>query len=136
MTKPGMRRPAHGTIPGPSGALDDLAVFVSVAENASFAEASRRLRVPTSSVSRAVARLEESLGVSLLRRSSRAVTLTDEGRDLLASAATHLEGLEEALRAAADRKTEPSGVVRVTAPAFTGSTRVATALGAFALAHP
>lgn len=131
-----MRRAGRGTIAPPAGALDDVAVFVSVAQHASFVEASRRLGVPTSSVSRAVARLEEDLGVSLLRRTSRTVAVTDEGRQLLLHAAGHVEGLHEALAAAADRHPEPSGVVRVTAPAFTGATRVARSLAAFALAHP
>jgi DNA-binding transcriptional LysR family regulator len=134
--KSGTRRTEIGTIGKAQGALDDLAVFVSVAQHASFVEASRRLALPTSSVSRAVARLEEDLGVSLLRRTSRTVVVTDEGRQLLLQAAGHVEGLQEALAATADRHPDPSGVVRVTAPAFTGATRVANSLASFALAHP
>jgi DNA-binding transcriptional LysR family regulator len=134
--KNGTRRDGGGTIVRPPGALDDLAVFVSVAQHASFVEASRRLAIPTSSISRAVARLEDDLRVPLLRRTSRTVAVTDEGQQLLLHAAGHVEGLQEALAAAADRQPEPSGVVRVTAPAFTGSTRVARSLAAFALAHP
>ncbi|MFT3697855.1 MAG: LysR family transcriptional regulator [Kofleriaceae bacterium] len=117
-------------------ALDDLAVFVAVAREASFARASRRLAMGTSSVSRAVARLEESLGMSLLRRTSRTVALTDEGRTLLDRTGAHLDGLVEALDTATDHEAEPSGIVRVTAPAFTGSTRVARALAEFGLAYP
>lgn len=134
--KTGTRRAGNGTIGKIPGGLDDLAVFVCVAKLASFAQASRRLAIPTSSVSRAVARLEEALGVPLLRRTSRAVTLTDEGRRLLERAAGPVEGLQEALAHLADGHPEPSGVVRVTAPAFTGATRVARSLAAFALAHP
>jgi DNA-binding transcriptional LysR family regulator len=119
-----------------AGALDDLSVFVVVAEHASFVEASRRMGIPTSSVSRAVARLEEQLGLPLLRRTSRRVVLTDEGRQLHHQARPHLEGLEEAFATAVDQHPEPSGVVRVTAPAYTGATRVTDALAAFALAHP
>ncbi len=107
-----------------------------VAEHASFAEASRRLKLPTSSVSRAVARLEDALGVSLLRRTSRTVTLTDEGRSLLARASPSLEALRESLASTADDRSEPTGTVRVTAPVFTGATRVSRALAAFAVAHP
>jgi DNA-binding transcriptional LysR family regulator len=83
-----------------------------------------------------VARLEEELGVQLLRRTSRNVVLTDEGRQLFSHAAPHLEELEEALALTADSLAEPRGVVRVTAPAYTGSTRIARSLAAFALAHP
>jgi LysR family transcriptional regulator AphB len=135
-TKSGMSRAKSGMIRRPAAALDDLTVFVCVAQQESFVEASRRLAIPTSSVSRAVARLEEDLEVQLLRRTSRRVGLTDEGRQLLLHAAVHLEGLHEALATAADRHPEPSGVVRVTAPAYTGSTRVAPALAAFAVAYP
>lgn len=116
--------------------LDDLAVFVAVAQHASFSEASRRLAVPTSTVSRAVARLEEGLGVSLLRRTSRTVVATSEGRQLVLHAAGHVDGLREALALTAEQHPEPSGLVRVTAPAFTGATRVSKSLASFALAHP
>ena len=136
LTKVGTHRPGIGAIEANAGGLDDLAVFVVVAEHASFIEASRRLAIPTSSVSRAVARLEEQLGVPLLRRTSRKVVVTDDGRQLRLGAAAHLEGLQEALAATADRRSEPSGIVRVTAPTYTGSTRVSRALAAFALVHP
>jgi LysR family transcriptional regulator, transcriptional activator AphB len=126
-------RPKIGMI---HGALDDLAVFVHVARLESFAEASRRLRIPTSTVSRSIARLEESLGVSLLRRTSRAVALTVEGQGLLAGAGAAVDTLGDALTGAANHRAEVSGLVRVTAPTFTGATRVATSLSAFVRAHP
>lgn len=61
----------------------DLAAFVAVAEDGGFAEAGRRLGVAPSTLSRTVTRLEQLLGVSLLRRSTRAIELTPEGRQLL-----------------------------------------------------
>lgn len=134
--KNGIGHPNSGMTPRRTGGLDDLSIFVSVARQASFVAASRRLAMPTSSVSRAVARLEDELGVQLLRRTSRNVVLTDEGRQLLGHAAPHVDGLEEALASTVDRLPEPSGVVRVTAPAYTGSTRIARSLAAFSLAHP
>jgi len=134
--KNGIGHANSGTTPRRTGGLDDLSIFVSVARQASFVAASRRLAIPTSSVSRAVARLEDELGVQLLRRTSRNVVLTDEGRQLLAHAAPHLDGLEEALASTVDRLPEPSGVVRITAPAYTGSTRIARSLAGFSLAHP
>src|SRR5688572_11385187 len=133
--KKGMSHPTYGMMP--EGAmLDDLVVFVAVAQQRSFVQASRRLALSTSSASRAVARLEESLALPLLRRTSRNVAVTDEGQQLLQQAAVHLEGLGAALALAAEQRLEPSGVVRVTAPAYTGSTRIATALARFAVAHP
>lgn len=136
-TKKGKHRPGLGMMRMIHARhLEDLAVFVVVAEHASFVEASRRTRIPTSSVSRAVGRLEQDLGVRLLQRTSRRVVATEEGRQLLLRAAPLVTELEDVLRTVADRRAEPSGLVRVTAPAFTGATRVAALLGAFARAHP
>jgi LysR family transcriptional regulator AphB len=135
-TKNGTKHAKSGIIRRVPAALEDLTIFAGVAEQSSFVRASRKLGIPTSTVSRAVARLEAELGVQLLRRTSRKVTLTDEGRQLHLRAAPHLEGIEEALASTSDRHPEPSGVVRVTAPAYTGATRVAAALSACALAHP
>ncbi len=121
---------------GPSGGLDDLAVFVRVAEQASFARAARLTGMPTSSVSRAVARLEEQLGARLLQRSSRSVVLTEAGRVLQREAGSRIEELRRALENASEREGPPRGVVRLTAPAYTGATRVATLLADFVVAHP
>lgn len=121
---------------GAANVFDDLAVFVAVAHHASFIAASKQLSIPTSTVSRAVARLEEQLGVQLLRRTSRKVVVTDEGQRLLVDAAPHLEGLNEALLTAKDQQPELSGVVRVTAPAYTGATRITRSLSAFAAKYP
>jgi DNA-binding transcriptional LysR family regulator len=134
--KVAMARSANGTTRFAGGVLDDLELFVAVAQEQSFVAAARRARLGTSSVSRAVARLEGQLGLVLLRRNSRKVVLTDEGRELVHKAAAHLDELQGALAATADGRAELSGVVRVTAPAYTGATRVARALAAFAAAHP
>ncbi len=120
----------------PPGSYEDLVTFVEVARHLSFVEAARRTRTPPSTVSRSVARLEEALGVRLLQRTSRRVVLTDEGRQLLLRAAPPVDEIGEALHGIADRGAELRGLVRVTAPAFTGATRVARALASFAKAHP
>src|SRR5258706_13355669 len=133
MTRSGTKYPKNGTM---AGAFDDLAVFVLVAKNESFVEASRKAAIPRSSVSRAVARLEEEVGVRLLQRTTRKVAVTAEGRELVSRAALHLDGLQEALARAADRRAELSGLVRVTAPAYTGAARLAPALADFAQKHP
>ena len=59
--------------------LNRVAVFVRVAEIGNFTKAARALRLPTSSVSRAVANLEEELGVRLINRSTRKLSLTSSG---------------------------------------------------------
>lgn len=86
----------------------DLAVFVSVIEDGGFAEAGRRLGAAPSTLSRTVTRLERGLGVTLLRRSTRAIELTPEGRDLL-EAARDIVARTEALADLADAGRSPRG---------------------------
>lgn len=93
----------------------DLAVFVSVIEDGGFAEAGRRLGAAPSTLSRTVTRLERGLGVTLLRRSTRAIELTPEGRDLLV-AARDIVARTEALADLADAGRAPRGPLRVNAP--------------------
>jgi DNA-binding transcriptional LysR family regulator len=59
--------------------LEMLKVFVAVADKASFAEAARSLRISPTAATRAIAALEESLGATLLRRTTRSVSVTPEG---------------------------------------------------------
>jgi len=63
--------------------LNSLIIFAEVAEANSFSEAARRLKMPTSTVSRRVADLETQLGVRLIDRSTRKLRLTDVGLELL-----------------------------------------------------
>lgn len=116
--------------------LTDVHLFLAVAKQTSFVGAARKTGVPTSTVSRAVARLEESLGVRLLQRTSRHVSTTQEGAWLLARAAPLVDELGEVLAAVGERDEEPAGKLRVTAPIVTGSEQIARALTAFAVAHP
>jgi DNA-binding transcriptional LysR family regulator len=116
--------------------LDDVRLFVAVARERSFASAARRIGVPTSTLSRRIAALEEALGVRLLHRTSRNVGLTGDGGRLLARAGGVLDELVAALDRAADRRAEPAGRIKITAPVLTGSTRIAPILFAFAEAHP
>lgn len=96
--------------------LNRIAVFARVAEAGSFTGAAAGLGVRKSSVSRAVAALEADLGVRLLQRTTRRIGLTDAGRAYYERARDALGSLEEARQAASALGSEPSGVVRVTAP--------------------
>lgn len=116
--------------------LADVQLFASVARHASFVAASRRTGVPTSTVSRAVARLEDALGTRLLHRTSRKVVLTPEGAWLLERAAPLVDELRHALSDVKERGGELSGRLRVTAPVVTGSGRIGEALIAYAARHP
>jgi DNA-binding transcriptional LysR family regulator len=95
----------------------DLAVFVAVADAASFSGAAARLGLPTSSVSRAVARLEEQLGARALHRTTRRVALSTAGKALYDKVWTHVTQLRHAVGEVPGPADEPSGRVRVTAVA-------------------
>jgi LysR family transcriptional regulator, transcriptional activator AphB len=116
--------------------IDDLRLVIAVARHGSFVTAARGTGVPSSTVSRAVARLEDSLGVRFFQRSSRSVSLTDEGLRLVERAAPLFEELGDVIDGLVDRSSEPSGRLRITAPTVTGTGWLGRALLSFAKAHP
>jgi DNA-binding transcriptional LysR family regulator len=95
--------------------LGAVAVFVRVAETASFRGAADALGIPRSTVSRRVADLERHLGTRLLKRTTRSVALTDAGAAYLRSCQPALGALDEAARAVSSRSLEARGRLRVTA---------------------
>jgi DNA-binding transcriptional LysR family regulator len=103
---------------------ETVAVFVEVAERGGFAEAARRLGRSPAAVTRAVAELEARLGVRLLNRTTRAVSVTEAGQRFLAGAKRVLADLDEIERAAAGEGTAPRGELRVTAPILFGRLHV------------
>src|SRR6187402_1475881 len=96
--------------------LNRIAIFVRVAEHGSFTAAAASLDQPVSSVSRAVAKLEAELGIRLLHRTTRKLSLTDAGQQYFARAQAALSEVEEASLAASGFASSPRGVVRITAP--------------------
>ncbi len=96
--------------------LDDLFVFTQVVDAGSFSAAGKALTLPTSTVSRRVARLEDRLGVRLLQRTTRKLSLTDAGRIYYDSGARITEDLAEADRQITEMQSTPRGRLRVTAP--------------------
>ena len=102
--------------------LNDLETFLLVAELGTFAEAARRLRVPKSTITRRVARLEEELGRSLLHRTARSFAISDEGRALLDRCGPPLRELAEVERALGDGQELPRGRLRVTTSVDLGTT--------------
>jgi len=101
--------------------LNRVAVFLRVVEVQSFTAAAEALGLPKSSVSRSVAHLEESLGVQLLQRTTRAVQLTDAGRLYFEEASRALGALEQAQATLSQLDSRPQGPVRITAPADLGA---------------
>jgi DNA-binding transcriptional LysR family regulator len=132
--------PGPMTAPGPESLpldrFDELAVFVQIAEAGSLTAAARRLGVPKSTVSRALARLEDALGTALVRRQSRGPALTDQGRQLAALAAPHVAGLRDAALALGRGVEEPYGTLRVTAPVDIAQVVIGPILPAFQARYP
>lgn len=97
--------------------LNDVALFVQVVRHGSFAEAGRRLGLPSNTVSRRIQQLEAQLGTRLMQRSTRKLTLTGAGQVFHERCAGAVDGLVEAGEALITGSREPSGLVRVAATA-------------------
>lgn len=115
--------------------LDDLAIFVAVARAGSLSAAARKLRVPKSSVSRGLARLEESLGARLVHRTTRRSSLSHAGTTLLARSEPLIAGLEAALEPATEAEV-PSGLLRVTCTVDFGAAVLAELVTRFVARYP
>jgi len=112
-----------------------LEIFSAVACEGSFSAAGRQLCLSASAVSRAVDRIEERLGVRLLLRSTRKLTLTAEGGSYLAAARRILADLDDAEQAIADQGA-PRGRLRVSAALSHGRLCIGPLLGLFAERYP
>lgn len=96
--------------------LGPLSVYVQAAEARSFTLAGQRLGISSSAVGKAVARLEERLGVKLLHRSTRSITLTPEGSMFLARCRQILAEMEAAELELSQTREKPTGLLRVSMP--------------------
>lgn len=112
-----------------------LEVFAAIAAEGSFSAAGRRLDLSASAVSRTVDRIEERLGVRLILRSTRTLTLTAEGQAYLSAAKRILTDLDDAEQAIADQGA-PRGRLRVSAALSHGRLCVVPLLGQFAERYP
>ncbi|SIS95296.1 transcriptional regulator, LysR family [Roseivivax lentus] len=107
-----------------------------VAQQGSFAAAARVLNVDPSSVSRAVAAAEAALGLRLFRRTTRSLTVTEEGEIYLRRIAPLLEELDAAREAATQAQRAPSGTLRMTASVAFAHECIVPHLGAFHALYP
>lgn len=119
-----------------SSPLTQLQVFVIVARLRSFGGAARELGVSTSAVSQTVKQMEEQLGVVLLTRTTRSVSLTDAGRQLLENAAPALQQALAALTEVAARPGETVGRLKLTVPSVAVPYVIAPVLPTFRARHP
>jgi DNA-binding transcriptional LysR family regulator len=116
--------------------LNGIGILVAVVEAKNFARAATNIGLTPSGVSRAIARLEEQLGVRLLQRTSRAVTLTSEGRRFYDAVVPLMAGLAEAASEAGGAKASAKGTLRVATDALVARNLLAPALPRFFDANP
>lgn len=103
---------------------DGISEFVFVAENESFTQASKKLLISTAQVSRQISALEKRLNVKLFYRTTRKVTLTEEGRVFYQHCRSVLDGLEAAERAITNLQSKPQGKIKLTAPVAYGEQQI------------
>lgn len=104
--------------------IGDIIAFTTTIEAGTFADAARTLGLSRSAVAKAVGRLETRLGVSLFRRTTRALSVTEEGRRFHEQCAVILDDLEAAENNIAGRDAQPKGLLRITAPGAYGQLHV------------
>lgn len=116
--------------------VDGLMVFVAVADARSFGRAAERLGMTQSGASRAIAKLEARLGTRVLDRTSRAVTLTDEGRGLYERVVQHLAGIGEAAAETSGAHNSVRGRLRVNVDPLFSRIVLSPKVSAFLLDNP
>src|SRR5690349_8581231 len=116
--------------------LERIRIFQMVADQSSFAEAARRLRIAPVAATRAVAALEKDLGVRLLRRTTRSVALTDQGAEYLSRSRRALEELDDAAWVVRGEDARPRGVLVVTAPVMFGRLHIMPIVTGLLREHP
>ncbi len=116
--------------------LTGISVFLAVAEARSFRAAAERLGVTRSAVSQAIRRLEDRLGVALVQRTTRSVSLTEAGAQLYQRMAPAIGEIGAALDATADRDSAPSGLLRLAVSSIAERFISGPLLAGFADAHP
>ena len=115
--------------------LDNILIFVRVAQFESITRAARSLGMPISTVSRRLSVLESELGVSLLRRTTRRVTLTAQGREYFNQCQEPLNLLQEAERVLTQTQKKPEGLLRITVPVILSQEPFFNFLSAFLKDH-
>jgi len=116
--------------------LNALLIFAKVVEAKSFSGAARLLKMPTSTVSRRIAELEEQLGVRLIERSTRSLRLTDVGGEMFEQARHSTEISHAVDNIASNHLSTVSGELRLSAPPSISDSFLAPLVGAFQTSYP
>lgn len=101
--------------------LNEIVVFIKVAQLGSFIRASESLGIPKSTVSTKVSQLEKRLGVSLIHRTTRKINLTQIGQQFYERCAENIQSLKSAEEEITFLKSVPSGKIKISAPIYLGS---------------
>lgn len=116
--------------------LNDLLLFKTIADAAGISAAAKQLGLPKSSVSRGLARLERDVGVTLVHRTTRRVSLSTAGLELYGKVAPLIADLERSVVALPERAHTPSGRLRITAAPDFAAVVLADILAGFAQRYP
>jgi DNA-binding transcriptional LysR family regulator len=100
------------------GSLDDLRALIAVGREQSFTKAAAKLGVSQSALSQTIRQLEARLGIRLLTRTTRRVSLTEAGERLVGTAAPRIDEIETELVAVSELREKPAGTIRVTATEY------------------
>lgn len=111
-------------------------IYVKVIQAGSFSKAAEILKLPKSTVSRAVAKLEAETGTKLMARTTRSLTMTEAGRDFYEACLPAVSALEDAHKNLLGKDKKISGVLKITAPEDMGLTVIAPTIAALSLQYP
>lgn len=118
------------------GRLEDLETFIAIVESGSLTAAARRLDRPLQSVSRSLSVLERSVGVELVRRTTRQMSPTEAGVEFYTRVKPAVGEIHEARLQVGNRRIEPAGLLRIGAPVFFAPAYVVPAAAEFISRHP
>lgn len=116
--------------------FSELSAFVAVAEQASFTKAAKQIGLSTATLSQTIRALEERLGVRLLNRTTRSVSPTEAGEQLLARLRPALDGFDDALESMNAFRDRPAGHLRLTVPPPVAGFVLAPLLAPFLARYP
>jgi DNA-binding transcriptional LysR family regulator len=114
----------------------ELRAFVAVAEQGNFARAAAGLRISPSTLSQTIRELEERLGVRLLNRTTRSVSITEAGNRLLSRFKPAMEEMQAAVADARNLRDSPAGTIRLQASRSASAVLVEPRLGEFFATYP
>ncbi len=116
--------------------LRQMAIFAKAIDHGSFRGAANELKLSPSVVSHHISQLEEHLGVTLIYRSTRKLTLTTDGERLLAATRNMLDAVEDELLDISGTSRDPSGELRVTLPSALSQSKLTDAIAQFMTLYP